>query len=280
MSDERRPQGAKGPRRRSALYVPAANLRALEKARTLAADMVILDLEDAVAPQEKVHARAHAVAALPGLKPREVLIRINPAGTPWHDGDLAAAARAQPDGVLLPKIASAADIAAARHHIGGVPLWAMIETPAAVLKADEIAAAGVAGLVLGSNDLLAAMGGRHRPDRANLRTAMALTVLAARAHHIAVLDGVNNDIAGDGAFRQDCELARDFGFDGKTLIHPAQIAAANAAFTPSAEEAAYARRVLEAFIDNPGKGVAVLEGRMLEALDAENARRILARAEP
>jgi citrate lyase subunit beta/citryl-CoA lyase len=264
--------------RRSALFVPAANARALEKARGLAADVVILDLEDAVAPEEKDAARARAVAAMPGYAPRETVIRVNSAGTPWHAADMEAAAGSVASAILLPKIAGPDEIAAARRMAGQIPLWAMIESPRALLNAAAIADTGVECLVLGSNDMLHAMEGRHRGDRANLQTAMSLCVLAARAAGIGVLDGVHNDLDATEQFVNTCIMARDFGFDGKSVIHPSQISTANRIFSPSAEEIAYARRVLEAFAASPGKGVITLDRRMLEALDADIAARTLARA--
>ncbi|MDB5734140.1 MAG: CoA ester lyase [Alphaproteobacteria bacterium] len=258
--------------RRSALYVPADNARALEKARGLDVDVLILDLEDAVAPQAKVQARVHAMAAVGDFGGRETVIRINGAGTPWHDDDMAAALMARPDAVLLPKVNNVGDLPAI-----DIPLWAMIETPAAVINLHEISH-GVQCLVLGGNDLLKEMGARHRPDRANLQYVMSQMVLIARAHHIAVLDGVHNRIDDADGFAQACEMARDFGFDGKTLIHPGQIAACHAAFVPSPDEVAAAKRVLAAFADNPGKGAIRLDGQMVEALDAEIAVALLARA--
>jgi citrate lyase subunit beta / citryl-CoA lyase len=264
--------------RRSALFVPAANARALEKARGLATDVIILDLEDSVAPEEKEAARARAVEAIAFYAPRETVIRINAAGTPWHAADLEAVAKSGAGAVLLPKLRDAADIATARASANGKPLWAMIETPHALFDVRTIAEAGVACLLLGSNDMLHAMQGRHRADRANLHTAMTLTVLAARAAGVAVLDGVHNDLDTTQEFAQACTMARDFGFDGKSLIHPSQIATANKVFSPTAQELEYARRVLAAFAAVPGKGVITLDRRMLEALDAEIAARTLARA--
>ncbi|HEX4117829.1 MAG TPA: CoA ester lyase [Rhizomicrobium sp.] len=264
--------------RRSALFVPAANVRALEKARGLPADVIILDLEDAVAPEEKDAARARAMEAVPGYAPRETVIRVNAAGTLWHAADMAAAACSGAGALLLPKLTGPGEIAAAQLQARGIPLWAMIETPRALLDAPAIADAGVQCLVLGSNDMLHAMEGRHRADRANLHTTMSLTVLAARAAGIAVLDGVHNDLDAAEEFAHACAMARDFGFDGKSVIHPSQIATANRAFSPTTEEIAYARRVLEAFAAQPGKGVITLDRRMLEALDADIAARTLARA--
>lgn len=263
---------------RSALYVPADNPRALQKARGLDADLIILDLEDAVAPAAKVQARAAACAAVAGFAPRPVFLRINAPGTPWGQDDLAAARAARPDGILLPKVTGADDILAARSD--GLALWAMIETPRAVLNLAAIAASGAAGLVLGSNDLLKEMDARPMPDAANLHAAMSLCVMAARAHGIAVLDGVYNDIADADGFAAAARLARDFGFDGKTVIHPAQIAPCNAAFTPDAHEIAAARAIVAAFAAQPEAGVIALDGRMVERLHAQSAARLLARVRP
>ena len=264
--------------RRSALFVPAANLRALEKARGLEADVIVLDLEDAVAPEEKDAARERAVEFVQHYAPRETVIRVNAAGTPWHGDDVAAALRSGADAILLPKLKDAGEIEAAHCLADGTSLWAMIETPRALFNALAIADAGVQCLVLGSNDMLHAMEGRHRADRANLQTAMSLCVLAARAAGIPVLDGVHNDIDAAQEFEDACVMTRDLGFDGKSIIHPSQIATANRTFSPTPEEIAYARRVLEAFARERGKGVITLDRRMLEALDADIAARTLARA--
>ena len=264
--------------RRSILYVPADKPRALEKARGLDADCIILDLEDAVAPEAKALARTAACAAVGDFSPREVIVRINALSSPWGRKDLAAVKAARPDAIALPKLKDAEDVIAARALTDGIALWAMIETPRSVLNAAEIAGAGVAALVLGSNDLLKDMGARHMPDRVNLQAAMSLCVMAARAAGIAVLDGVHNDLTDMDALAVACRPARDFGFDGKTLIHPGQIALCNAAFTPSPEEIAAARRVVEAFAANPQAGVLMLEGRMVERLDLKIAVRTLSRA--
>jgi citrate lyase subunit beta/citryl-CoA lyase len=260
------------------LFVPAANVRALEKARGLAADVIILDLEDAVAPEEKDAARERVARMARDYAPRETVIRINPVGTPWHDADLAAAIQSGADAILLPKLTDPEVLIAAKARAKGIGIWAMIETPRALFNALAIADAGASCLVLGSNDMLHAMEGRHRDDRANLHTAMSLCVLAARAARIAVLDGVHNDLDAAQDFRRACTTARDFGFDGKSVIHPSQVGPANQAFTPSEEDIAYARRVRDAFAAQPGKGVITLDRRMLEALDADIAARILARA--
>ena len=264
--------------RRTALYVPASNSRALEKARTLDVDVVILDLEDAVAAEDKARARATVAALRPGFAPREVVVRVNSAPTPWHDEDMAAMAQARPDAILLPKISGPEEVETARTKCGGVPLWAMIETPRAVFNALAITDAGVDCLIFGVNDLVSAMVGRHRADRANLHAAMSLTVLAARAADITALDGVHNDLDDMAGFARSCVESRDFGFDGKSVIHPSQIAPAKTAFSPSLDEIAYARRVLAAFAAQPGASVVTLDRRMLEALDAASARRTLARA--
>ena len=273
---------------RSALYVPAANARAMEKAAGLPADAVIFDLEDAVAPDAKAGARdalADALAARShGARLR--IVRINGEGTPWHEDDLAAAARMAPDAVLLPKAGAGADIAALAGRIGGGPaLWAMIETPAGVLAADgiarAIAEAGGGGLVMGTNDLAKELGARAVPGRAPMLAALGMAVLAARAHGLACLDGVCNALRDEGALRAECEQGRDMGFDGKTLIHPAQIAVTNEVFAPAPEEVDRARAEIEAFegAQAEGKGVAVLDGRLIEALHVETARATLARAE-
>jgi len=265
-------------RLRSALYVPADRPRALDKARGLDADILILDLEDAVVPDAKAAARDAALAALPGLRVgHRVVIRVNGIGTPWHDDDMRAVAAARPDAVLLPKVTGADDIAATLT--GGVPVWAMIETPRAVLDMAAIAAAGPTALVLGANDLLKEMGGRARADGATLYGVMTQLVLTARAQGIAALDGVFNGIGDDAAFAESCARARDFGFDGKTLIHPSQIAPTHAAFTPGPEAVAAARRILEAFAANPAQGAILVDGQMVERLHAEIARRTLALAE-
>lgn len=263
--------------RRSVLYVPADNARALEKARDLQADALILDLEDAVAPEEKAQARKAACAAIGSLRPREVVIRINRLAADYCSEDIEAVVAAQPDAILLPKVRNGAEIGRVRHTVRDIPLWAMIESPAAVLNLEEIARSGIACLVLGANDLIKDMGGRHRPDRANLVYAMSQMVLTARVHNIAALDGVHNRLDDEAGFVAACEMARDFGFDGKTLIHPRQVAPCNAAFVPSPDEVEAARRVLKAFADNPGKGAILLDGKMVEKLDADIAQRLLAR---
>jgi citrate lyase beta subunit len=255
--------------------VPASNGRALEKARMLACDAIILDLEDAVGGGEKTLARVAVAEALAAraFGARPTIVRINALTSPFGVDDLKAARGA--DAILLPKVESDADLAAARL-LTAQPLWAMIETPAAVLALGAIAPRTEA-LVLGANDLLKEMGGRHRGDRANLHFAMSAVVTAARAHGALALDSVHNDIADIGGFESACALGRDFGFDGKTLIHPAQIEPARAAFAPSPDEVAQARRLLAAFAlpENRDKGVIAFEGRMVERLHAQMAQAIL-----
>jgi len=249
----------------------------LEKARGLACDVLVLDLEDSVAPQAKDEARAAVCTAIKCYHGREVVVRINALATAFGQADLDAVRKARPDAILLPKVECAADIAAAT---GGVPLWAMIETPLSVLNLADIAAsAGLECLAMGSNDLLKAMHGQPLPDRRNLWAAMSQTVMAARAHGLSVLDGTHNEIGDIDGFAQACAQARAFGFDGKTLIHPLQVGPCNRAFSPSLDEIAQARRILQAFADNPGKGAIAFDGRMIERLHADEAQRLLALAE-
>jgi citrate lyase subunit beta/citryl-CoA lyase len=277
--------------RRSALYVPGANARALEKARTLDADVVLVDLEDAVAPAQKEAARAQALAALAagGFGFREVVVRVNGAGTPWGAADLEAVARAGADAVLLPKVEApdellSADAALARHGApAGLALWAMIETPRGVLRAAEIAAATprLACLVAGTSDLVKDLRARHTAGRGEVLTALSLVVLAARASGLSCLDGVHLDLDDEAGFEAACLQGRDLGFDGKTLIHPKTIAAANRAFGPSPGELEQARRIVVAHAEAEsfGKGVVVVDGRLVEALHVEAARRLLALAD-
>jgi citrate lyase subunit beta/citryl-CoA lyase len=276
--------------RRSVLYMPASNARALEKARALPADAVILDLEDAVAPAAKDEARANAVAALAagGYGHREVVLRVNGAGTPWHAADLAAAARAGAGAILLPKVESAAAVREALRALAahGAPkggaVWCMIETPRGVLAAAEIAVASrsVRCLVAGTSDLVKDLGARHTAGRLVVATSLGLVLLAARAHGIAALDGVHLDLDDEAGLEAACRQGRDMGFDGKTLIHPRQIEAANRAFTPSAEELERARSVVLAHAEaaRRGEGVVVVDGRLVEALHVAAAERVLALA--
>jgi citrate lyase subunit beta/citryl-CoA lyase len=276
--------------RRSLLYVPASNDRALSRARELPVDGLLIDLEDGVAPSAKQAARAAALAAIAGgFGPREVLLRVNGTGTPWQAEDLAAAARAGADGVLLPKVERAEEVEAAVVALEaagaptGLALWVMIETPRAVLRAAEIAAAHprLAGLVAGTSDLVKDLHARHTPERTEVLTSLSLIVLAARAEGLAALDGVHLDLDDEAGFEQACAQGRALGFDGKTLVHPRQVAAANRAFAPTPEDVAWSRRVIDAHARalSMGSGVVVLEGRLIEALHVENARRIAALAE-
>ena len=279
MSDVLRP-------RRSVLYMPASNERALEKAKTLPVDALILDLEDAVGPDHKETARENACAAARSGEygHRELTIRVNGAGTRWHDDDLAAVCAAGPHAVVVPKVGSAdevRDLVAAMERAGApdrTRLWAMVETPRAVLDAAAIAAASdrLAVLVLGTNDLVKELGVRSVPGRQPLLTSLSLVVLAARAAGVAVLDGVWNDVRDLDGFEAECRQGRDLGFDGKTLVHPGQVEPCNAVFAPSPEEVAQARGVLEAWEGADGAGVVVHEGRMVELLHVESARKVLA----
>ncbi|HXY89285.1 MAG TPA: CoA ester lyase [Xanthobacteraceae bacterium] len=281
--------------RRSALYMPASNARALEKARTLPADAIILDLEDAVAPDAKKLAREQAAAAIKakGFGPREVVLRVNALDTAWIDDDLAAAVAAGPDAVLVPKISSPEEVAFVAHKLAdlkappALAVWAMIETPRAVLEANFIAAAGrdpkmrLSVLVLGTNDIAKETRARIVPGRLPMLAALSTVVLAARAHGLDVLDGVYNDIQDAAGFARECEDGRNLGFDGKTLIHPAQIEPCNAAYSPAAAEVTAAKKIVAAFAapENAGKGVITVDGRMVELLHAEIARRTVALAE-
>ena len=275
--------------RRSALYMPASNPRAVEKARSLACDVVILDLEDAVLPDAKEKARADAVAAVAagGFGRREVVIRVNALSTPWGEMDLAAAAAAGPDAVLAPKIRGRQDIAAYSRALSSAPdhtrLWAMIETPQAILAIDAIAGepSRLAALVMGINDLAKEIGARQTPGREPFQAAMAQTVMAARAHGLAVLDGVHNEIDDLDALEAVCLQGADFGFDGKTLIHPSHLAICNAAFTPAPAEVSWSRAVIAAFDapENAGKGALRVEGRLAELLHRDQAVRLVAIAD-
>ncbi len=277
--------------RRSVLYMPGSNARALEKARTLPADALILDLEDAVAPDAKETARQQVCEAVKarGFGKREIVVRINGLATPWGEADLKAATEAQPDAILVPKISKPADLHAVEErlvqyrHLRHIAVWAMVETPTAILNIASIAAAGgqLTAFVMGTNDLVKEIRGAHTQDRMNLAAALGLSVLAARANGLAVIDGVYNDITNADGFKASCEQARAFGFDGKTLIHPSQVETCNAAFAPSAEEVEAARKVIAAFelAENKGKGAIKLDGRMVELLHAEIARGTVAMAD-
>lgn len=270
---------------RSVLYIPAANTRAMEKARTLPADAIIFDLEDAVTPGEKAAARAGLAQVLANdYGSRARIIRINDMASEWGQDDaLACAALAgKADAVLIPKVGSGADLDRIAALIPALPLWAMMETPIGMLNAAEIAAhPRLEGMVMGTNDLAKELNSRFRPDRLPMQTGLGLCLLAARAHGKVIVDGVFNAFKDDEGLSAECQQGRDMGFDGKTLIHPAQLAIANAAFAPTDEEIALARRQIEAFeaATAQGKGVAVVDGRIVENLHVETARSTLARAE-
>lgn len=270
---------------RSALYIPGDRARALEKARGLACDAILFDLEDAVAPDSKDAARDTLRAALGegGYGARARIVRINGFDTPWADADLAALAGLELDGVLLPKVADAQDVARLRKGApDGVGLWAMIETPAGVMAARDIAEApGMAGFVLGTNDLAKELGTRHRADRAPLQTALQQALIAARGAGIVAIDGVYNAFKDAEGLAAECEQGRDWGFDGKSLIHPAQLEVANRIFAPSPDDVALAQRQIEAFerATSEGRGVAVVDGKIVENLHVATGRALLAKAE-
>jgi citrate lyase subunit beta / citryl-CoA lyase len=272
--------------RRSVLYMPASNDRALEKAKTIPCDALILDLEDAVAPDAKPAARAAActAAASGGYGHRELTIRVNGADTEWHRDDLAAACAAGPDAIVVPKVNSADAVLALVEAMAshGAPehtmLWAMVETPAAMLHAEEIASASdrLTVLVMGTNDLAKELFAEHVPGRQPLLTGLGLALLAARATGRAILDGVYNDVQDADGFLAECRQGCEMGFDGKTLIHPGQVEGANTTFAPSQDAVADARGILQAWEDGAGSGVVTYRGRMIEGLHVATARRTLA----
>jgi citrate lyase subunit beta / citryl-CoA lyase len=281
--------------RRSVLYMPGSNARALEKAKTLAADGVILDLEDAVAPDAKATARDSVVAAVKagGFGAREVFIRTNGLDTPWFADDLTAAMVAAPDAILIPKVSDPDQLERIGARLLGMHanprtrIWAMIETPAAIFNVRSIAAAAkdsetrLSGFVLGLNDLSKETRARQVPGRAPMLSWIATCVLAAREYGIDILDGVYNDLSNAEGFADECAQARDLGFDGKTLIHPNQIEPCNEVFSPSPDEVALARKMIAAFDrpENSDKGVVQIDGRMVERMHAEMARRTVAISE-
>jgi (3S)-malyl-CoA thioesterase len=268
---------------RSVLYIPGSKERALEKARTLPADAIIFDLEDAVAPDEKSHARSVMVAMLAegGYGRRMRIVRINALGTDWGRADAEAAAGMDCDAVLVPKVEGPGDVAAVRAIVGDRPVWAMMETPRGCLNALAIAdAPGLAGFVMGTNDLAKDLGARARVDRMPLMTALGTCLMAAKAAGIPCIDGVYNAFRDEDGLRAECVQGRDMGMDGKTLVHPSQIAVANEIFAPGAEELALAERQIAAFDEAvaAGQGVAVVDGRIVENLHVASARVLLARA--
>lgn len=284
MTDEIRP-------RRSVLYMPGANERALEKAKGLDADALILDLEDAVAPDAKAEARERVCGlVLEGAYgTKEVAIRVNGLDTEWHATDIAAAAAAGPAAVVVPKVSSVADVHAIEESLerGGAPdgtkIWAMVETPVAMLHAEAIAAASerLTVLVMGTNDLAKELHAEHVPGRQPLLTGLSLCLLAARATGKVILDGVYNDIKDEAGFAAECLQGRQMGFDGKTLIHPGQIGPCNEIWAPTAEAVEDARALIATFeaAIAQGKGVVTHNGRMIENLHVDNARRVLAVAD-
>ncbi len=270
--------------RRSVLYMPGSNARALEKAKTLPCDALILDLEDAVAPDDKPAAReaACAAAASGEYGAREVTIRVNGADTEWHADDLAAACAAGPDAIVVPKVNSAdavlelVDAMAAHGAPEHTTLWAMLETPYAMLHAEDIAAASerLTVLVMGTNDLVKELYAEHVPGRQPVLAGLGLALLAARATGKVILDGVYNDVKNEDGFLAECRQGREMGFDGKTLIHPGQVAGANEAFAPSEQAVEDARGILDAW-QNRSSGVVTFNGRMIENLHVESAERTL-----
>ncbi|MCB1535119.1 MAG: CoA ester lyase [Rhodoblastus sp.] len=281
--------------RRSCLYMPGSNARALEKSRSLPADTLILDLEDAVAPDAKAMARNQVTEAVKagGFGRREVVIRVNGLTTPWGPEDMAAAAAAAPDAILVPKVSTPGDVmmAAKAMREAGAPestrLWAMMETPLAMLNADSIArtaadpASRLSVFIMGTNDLAKETRARLTPGRPSMLAWLSTCVAAARAHRIEIIDGVYNDFSNEAGLRAECEQGRDFGMDGKTLIHPNQIGPCNEIFAPSNDEVAFARKIIDVFGEpaNSGKGAIQIDGKMVELLHAEIAKRTVAIAD-
>jgi citrate lyase subunit beta / citryl-CoA lyase len=277
---------------RSALFMPASNERALEKARDLPADALIFDLEDAVAATHKAHARdlACEAASSRDYGDRALAIRVNGVGSEWHDDDLKAVAAAGPDAIVVPKVESPEQVLTLQHALerASAPdqtrIWAMLETPAAILQATQIAASTprLTALIVGTNDLLTDLRAEAAPGRRPLVTSLSLCILAARAAGKTILDGVYNDVRDLEGFTAECRDGRELGFDGKSLIHPGQIEICNAVFSPSAADIEYARRVIEAFEQATANGAAVVtvDGRMIETMHVQSARRVLALASP
>ncbi|MEM9070354.1 MAG: CoA ester lyase [Myxococcota bacterium] len=276
--------------RRSVLYMPGSNPRALEKGRTLNADGLILDLEDAVAPDAKESARTQVTDAIAnGYGHREILLRVNGLDTPWGYDDLAAAAQSGASGVLLPKVNTADDVRAAERILSahgapqGLRLWCMMETPRAVLHAESIAdsTGRLEGFVMGTSDLAKDLHAAHTAMRLPLLLSLGQCLLAARAAGLAILDGVHLDLADADGFAASCRQGAELGFDGKTLIHPKQLAAANEAFAPSDDEVTFSRRIIEAHAAavKEGRGVLVVDGKLIENLHVENAARLVALAD-
>ncbi len=284
MSTQHRP-------RRSVLYMPGANARALEKSRSLSADALIFDLEDAVAPDAKLTARKQVVEAVEagGYGKREVFIRTNGLNTPWGYDDLVAAAKAGPDAVLLPKVESAEmvrqaeSVLAAHGASDDLTIWCMMETPRGMLHAEEVADASprLGGLVMGTSDLAKDLQAQHTAMRLPLITALGLCLLAARAAGVAILDGVFLDLNDSEGFVDSCRQGAELGFDGKSLIHPKQLDAANEVFAPSEDELRLSRRIIDAYAEAEaqGKGVVLVDGKLIERLHVDHAKRVVALAE-
>lgn len=279
--------------RRSALYVPGTNERAIQKAGSLDQDVILFDLEDSVAPDEKSSARSQACGAVrtrtqggQRFGAKELVIRVNGFGTPWYAEDLREAVAASPDAILLPKVEDPNQLLSAVREIemlgalNDMALWAMVETPRGVLNVTSIAAAHerLTCLVMGTSDLTNDLRALHTPDRLPLLTSLGLCVLAARANHKSILDGVSLDLSNEAAFMNSCRQGRELGFDGKTLIHPRQIAGCNAAFSPTDDEIARAREVITAFdaARASGRGVTVVRGQLIEEMHVRDAKRTLA----
>ncbi|GJM03077.1 MAG: citrate lyase subunit beta [Rhodomicrobium sp.] len=281
--------------RRSVLYMPGSKERALEKGKELQTDAIIFDLEDAVAPDMKDMARQQVQAAISagGYGNRELVIRVNGIDTPWFEEDLKAAANANPDAILVPKVSSGSEVEDVRQKLialGAKPevdLWAMMETPLAMLQAKDIAAAGPAeshrlrAFVMGTNDLAKETGAVITPGRLPMLSWLSTCVAAGRAYGIDIIDGVYNDFKNEDGFKKECEEGRDLGMDGKTLIHPAQLAPSNEVFSPSSEAVDWARKIIAAFEqpENQGKGAITVDGKMVELLHAEMAKRTVAKAD-
>ena len=277
--------------RRSTLYMPGSNTRALEKARSLAADSLILDLEDSVAADQKSAARENIGQAIEagGYGYREIAVRINPLSSPWGYDDLAMVSRSKADAVLLPKVESADMVRQAESVMvqqgarSDMGIWAMMETPLGMLRAEEIAGSSprLVCLVMGTSDLAKDLHASHTRDRMPMMTSLGLCLLAARAFGLAILDGVHLDLRDDEGFAYSCKQGLAMGFDGKTLIHPRTIDVANEVFAPSADEVDWSKKIITAHAEamKQGKGVAVYEGKLIENLHVENARRIVALSE-
>ncbi len=277
--------------RRSALYLPASNLKAIQKARTLPCDVVILDLEDAVAPDFKLIARQQAIEAVAAgeFGARELVVRINGLETEWGEADIAALGLVRPDAILIPKINSGDDIRACESLMppaSDIAIWAMIETARSLFRLDHIAAASetgcLAGFVMGTNDLAKELGASPGPARTPFLGMLGMAVAAARAYGLVILDGVYNALDDEAGLEEQCKQAVEFGFDGKTLIHPAQIDVCNAAFTPGAEAIAWAKRIIAAFSEpeNANKGAIRVDGKMVERLHLVQAHKTLSMAAP